>query len=89
MDFIVTTTPNIEGYAIEEYCGIVLDNSFNQYEENTRKSLSDIIEKAKRLGANAIVGLKIVTASYVHGDYGCSTDIEFSAYGTAVRVTQK
>ena len=89
MDFIVTTTPNIEGYTIEEYCGIVLDESFNQYEENTRESLSDIVEKAKKLGANAIVGLRIVTASDVHGDYGCSTNLEYSVYGTAVRITKK
>lgn len=89
MDFIVTTTPNIEGYAIDEYCGIVCDDFFCFHNDNTQESLSDIIEKAKKLGANAIVGLKMFSSSDVSGYSGCSTNIEYSAYGTAVRVTQK
>lgn len=89
MDFIVTTTPNIEGYTIEDYCGIVCDDFFCFHNDNTEESLSDIIGKATKLGANAIVGLKIFSSSDVSGYNGCSTNIEYSAYGTAVRVTKK
>ena len=78
-DFIVTTTPNVEGYMIEKYCGIVGEDYFIFNSDNMQESLSDMIDRAKQLGANAIVGLNIVV---------CDTRECNQAYGTAVRIRE-
>ena len=84
-DFIITTTPNVEGYIIEKYCGIVGGNSVLPWDfykdHNVQESLSDIIDKAKQLGANAIVGLNII----VWADEGNES---YQSYGTAVRIRE-
>lgn len=82
-DFIVTTTPNVEGYMIEKYCGIVGEEYFIFNSDNMQESLSDMIDRAKQLGANAIVGLNIVVWSDTSVFKGCN-----QAYGTAVRIRE-
>lgn len=62
MDFIITTTNHIEGYDIEKYCGIIavrkeyVDMYFDSYFERAKE---DFIDKAKGLGANAVVGFRV------------------------------
>lgn len=81
---IITTTPGIEGMAIEEYRGIVFGevitgiNAFKDiganfrnvfggrsggYEKELKKAredaLSEMIERAEQLGANAVVGVDL------------------------------
>lgn len=87
-DFIVTTTPNVEGYMIEKYCGIVGNDYFIFNSDNMQESLSDMIDRAKQLGANAIVGLNIVVWSDTSGFRGCDTRECNQAYGTAVRIRE-
>lgn len=86
-DFIITTTPNVEGYVIEKYCGIVSDSCFFLIYD--QESFSELIKKAQLLGANAIVGLVINVYSNVSGSHGCDTNAENQAYGTAVRIRKK
>ena len=71
MSVLVTTTPNVEGYKITKYLGLV---SSNAYYENTgignRHSASSawdsiidgIRSSAESMGADAVVGLQITDA---------------------------
>ena len=84
-DFIITNTPNVEGYIIEEYCGIVYDEYFCPDERSMRGALSGLMKQAQSLGANAIVGLVITVYPDVRGRY-TDTTVYNQAYGTAVSI---
>lgn len=85
---IKTNTPNIEGYQIIEYLGIVY--SFRENYAYVTDEIHDLIEdltnKAEKLGADAIISLTITSAStYSEDDYtGLKPDM--IAYGTAVKI---
>jgi uncharacterized protein YbjQ (UPF0145 family) len=107
----VTTTFDIEGYQIIEYCGMVrglivrsptimqgffggLKNviggnigAFTAMCETARQQAYELmIEQAKELGANAIVGMRY-DASQVAADRYSATEI--LCYGTAVIIKRK
>lgn len=80
---IVTTTPTIEGYEITEYLGIVMDNCYvpNDGDQELKKL-------AHNMGADAVVGVTFATSSDVSGYY-VSTNVDYIALGTAVRIQKK
>ncbi|MEO3993772.1 MAG: YbjQ family protein [Desulfurococcaceae archaeon TW002] len=69
---IVAALRNLAGGEIVEYTEL-LANSRNE-------ALSRMIEKAKALGANAVLGVRFTTASIMSGA------AEIVAYGTAVMI---
>lgn len=92
MSVLVTTTPNVEGYKITKYLGLV---SSNAYYENTgygnRYSASDawnsiidgIRSSAESMGADAVVGLQITNAgARAENFFYC----HMLAQGTAVKL---
>ena len=64
---IITTTPNIEGYKILEYKGLVTGETIigrsSSYEkvlqEGKETSIREMMQRAEAVGANAIVGVDI------------------------------
>lgn len=84
-DFIIVTLPNLPGYTILQYLGVVhsftvrttLDVLYNAKDE----VLETLKEKAKRMGANAIIHVHFETV-----DIQTGTATVFSVYGTAVVV---
>lgn len=85
---IITTTNTIENYQVVEYLGIV--KSFREDYWNVKKEMedliNDLIKEAEGIGADAIIGLTISSAStYGQDDDGC-TKPDMIAYGTAVKI---
>ena len=101
---ILTTTPSVEGRAIDQYRGIVfgevisgvnvlkdfaagLSNFFGgrsaTYEDELmsarEQALQELEQRAARLGADAVVGLRYASSSVMQGA------AEVIAYGTAVK----
>ena len=82
---MVTTTDHIPGYRITETFGLVMTVSeykMSRPRKAVYTALNDLIEQARRKGANAIIGLRISQA----------TGTEASAivvYGTAVRAEKE
>lgn len=83
---IITTTQQIEGYEIVAYLGLV----GKQTSLSTADINKELEELARKLGANAIVGLVIYPITEVSGSrFYTSSDIYWCyAYGTAVRIKE-
>ena len=84
---IITTTPQIEGYEITEYLGLVGD-----LDEVARlEGIIEVLEtEAAKLGADAVVGVAIHPAPGGGSGFGGSIDSNCCyAYGTAVRIRKK
>ncbi len=64
---------------IEGVFGGEVTSYTSECEKARRESLNRLIEKAKRMGANAIIGVDFETSDILQG-----TATLFSAYGTAV-----
>ncbi len=69
---IMASFRNVIGGEITEYTKMMA--------ESREQSLDRMIEEAKKLGANAIIGSRFITASVMQGA------AELLAYGTAVTV---
>jgi uncharacterized protein YbjQ (UPF0145 family) len=66
----IVTTPNIEGFKIVAYLGVVAAR-----EDSYDAVINKIIEQAEALGANKVVGFQLVWQS----------PQRFTGFGTAVR----
>ncbi len=67
----IVTTPNIEGYKIIAYLGIVVAR-----ESSSNDVFKEIIQQAEALGANKVVGFQLIWQS----------PQRFAGFGTAVQV---
>ena len=67
--------------SIEGVFGGEVTSYTSECEKARRESLDRLVEKAKRMGANAIIGVDFETSDILQG-----TATLFSAYGTAVIV---
>ncbi|MDJ0810158.1 MAG: heavy metal-binding domain-containing protein [Desulfobacterales bacterium] len=93
-DLIVSTTPQLEGYRIERYIGVVFgdavfDAAFSKIEAHFARdravAVHSMVRKAREIGANAVIGLSFNCGSFQR--QGSKREIcTISAYGTAVRV---
>ncbi len=93
-DLIVSTTPQLEGYRIERYIGVVFgdavfDAAFSKLEAHFARdramAVHSMVRKAREIGANAVVGLSFNCGSFQR--QGSKREIcTISAYGTAVSV---
>ena len=92
MSVLVTTTPNVEGYKITKYLGLVSSHAY--YDQNAYRNphtansawnsiIDGIRSSAASMGADAVVGLQITNA-------GAGNEDVFSyhmiAQGTAVKL---
>jgi uncharacterized protein YbjQ (UPF0145 family) len=93
-DIIVSTTPHLEGFAIERYIGVVsgdvvFDPTFTRLEQNFVRdravAVHHMVRKAREIGANAVVGMSFNCGSFQR--QGTKKAVcSISAYGTAVRI---
>jgi uncharacterized protein YbjQ (UPF0145 family) len=91
---IVSTTPQLEGYRIERYIGVVFgdaifDAAFTRLEAHFARdravAVHSMVRKAREIGANAVVGLSFNCGSFQR--QGSKREVcTISAYGTAVQV---
>ncbi|CAB3287930.1 conserved protein of unknown function [Methanocaldococcus lauensis] len=84
---ITSTTDHLEGFKIVKYLGVVIG-----YGDDPEDALDDLIEVAKELGANAIIGVRI--SNEVMTEIACDKnysipELTYYAYGTAVIVEPK
>ena len=79
---IITTTPNIEGYEITEYLGIVGGNIDIIYGQD------ELVKLAEERNADAVVGIKSMSYVEVTGNVANST-IYYVTIGTAVKIRKK
>ena len=59
---ILTTTPAIDGHTIREYKGVVFGEvitGVNFLKEARQKAMDEMAQRARSLGANAVVGIDI------------------------------
>jgi uncharacterized protein YbjQ (UPF0145 family) len=78
-DIIITTTPNIEGKRIVKYLGIVTVGYSQGDHANMGDTLKIMIEQATELGANAIVGIRMIESNnpkYWGRIYGTAVIVE-------------
>ncbi|ACV23996.1 heavy metal-binding domain-containing protein [Methanocaldococcus fervens] len=81
---ITTTTDNLEGFKIVKYLGVVIG-----YGDDPDDALEDLIDIAKNLGANAIIGIRIaneLTTEIISDENYAVPELTYYAYGTAVVV---
>ena len=93
-DVIVSTTPQLEGYKIERYIGVVygdavFDAAFAKLEAHFARdravAVHAMVRKAREIGANAVIGLSFNCGSFQR--QGSKREVcAISAYGTAVKV---
>jgi uncharacterized protein YbjQ (UPF0145 family) len=93
-NLMVSTTPQLEGYRIERYIGVVFgdavfDAAFSKIEAHFARdravAVHSMVRKAREIGANAVVGLSFNCGSFQR--QGSKRGIcTISAYGTAVKV---
>ncbi len=96
-DLMVSTTPQLEGYRIERYIGVVFgdaifDAAFSKLEAHFARdravAVHSMARKAREIGANAVVGLSFNCGSFQR--QGSNREIcTISVYGTAVRVRSR
>ncbi len=79
---IITTTPNIEGYEIIEYLGIISGDIDIVNEQD------EIIKLAYEKNADAVVGVTTSAYAEVSGDIVMSS-VHYITTGTAVRIRKK
>ena len=93
-DIIVSTTPQLEGYAVERYIGVVSGDvvfsaSFTRVEQNFARdramAVHSMVRKAREIGANAVIGLSFSCGSF-HRQGTKKELCSISAYGTAVKI---
>jgi uncharacterized protein YbjQ (UPF0145 family) len=94
---IVSTTPQLEGYRIERYIGVVygdavFDAAFTKIEAHVARdravAVHNMVREAREIGANAVVGLSFNCGSFQR--QGCKREMcTISAYGTAVKVANR
>jgi len=96
-DIIVSTTPQLEGYAVERYIGVVsgdvvFNASFTRVEQNFARdramAVHGMVRKAREIGANAVIGLSFNCGSF-HRQGTKKELCSISAYGTAVKIKTK
>ena len=93
-NLMVSTTPQLEGYRIERYIGVVFgdavfDAAYSKIEAHFARdravAVHSMARKAREIGANAVVGLSFNCGSFQR--QGSKRGIcTISAYGTAVKV---
>jgi uncharacterized protein YbjQ (UPF0145 family) len=93
-NLMVSTTPQLEGYRIERYIGVVFgdavfDPAYSKIEVHFARdravAVHSMVRKAREIGANAVVGLSFNCGSFQR--QGSKRGIcTISAYGTAVKV---
>ena len=93
-DLIVSTTPQLEGYAVERYIGavsgdVVFDATLTRLEQKFARdramAVHSMVRKARAIGANAVVGLSFNCGSFQR--QGTKKEVcSISAYGTAVKI---
>jgi len=93
-DLIVSTTPQLEGYAVERYIGVVsgdvvFDATYTRLEQNFARdramAVHSMVRKAREIGANAVIGLSFNCGSFQR--QGTKKEVcSISAYGTAVKI---
>ena len=89
MSVILTTTPNVDGYKITKYLGLVSSNAYYNYNGYGHYSAGDewkvitdnLRSSAERMGADAVVGIQITTA-------GAGDLYHMIAQGTAVKLEE-
>ena len=93
-DIIVSTTPQLEGFAVERYFGVVsgdvvFDATFTRLEQNFARdramAVHSMVRKARDIGANAVIGLSFNCGSF-HRQGSKKEVCSISAYGTAVKI---
>lgn len=67
----IVTTPNIEGFKIVAYLGVVVAR-----ESSSNEVINEIIRQGESLGANKVVGFQLIWQS----------PQRFAGFGTAVQV---
>ena len=79
---IVTTTPTIEGHTIKEYKGLVSGEVIfgMNFLEGRETAQKEMLQRAKEMGANAIVGVSFGYETMGQGN----SMIMISISGTAV-----
>lgn len=91
MSVLVTTTPNVEGYKITKYLGLVCSNAYydntgysNRYSASSawNSIIDGIRSSAANMGADAVVGLQITNAGGGNDPFYC----HMIAQGTAVKL---
>ncbi|MEO2117661.1 MAG: heavy metal-binding domain-containing protein [Methanocaldococcus sp.] len=83
---ITSTTDNLEGFKIVKYLGVVIG-----YGDDPDDALEDLIEVAKEMGANAVIGIRIsneLTTEISNENYAVP-ELTYYAYGTAVLVEKE
>ena len=93
-DIIVTTTPQLEGFQVERYIGVVCgDAMLEACTRNLEKALAreravathNMVRKARAIGANAVLGLRFRCGAVPR--MGVKYEAcAISAYGTAAKV---
>jgi uncharacterized protein YbjQ (UPF0145 family) len=81
---ITSTTDNLEGFKIIKYLGVVIG-----YGDDPDDALEDLIEVAKEMGANAVIGIRISnepTTEIISDENYVVPELTYYAYGTAVIV---
>ncbi|ACX72656.1 protein of unknown function DUF74 [Methanocaldococcus vulcanius M7] len=80
---ITSTTDTLDGFKIVEYLGVIIG-----YGDDPEDALEDLIDIAKNMGANAVIGIRIsneLTAEISNENYSVP-ELTYYAYGTAVIV---
>lgn len=71
---VVSTMKNLVGGEVHEYTALIA--------QSRAQAVDRMVEQAKAMGANAVVGIRFATSECMHGA------AEILAYGTAVRVEE-
>ena len=95
-DIVVSTTPDLDGFSIERYIGVVSGDvvfapTFTRLEQHFIRdravAVHHMVRKAREAGANAVVGMRFNCGS-IQRQGTRRAVCSISAYGTAVRVKQ-
>lgn len=63
-EIFLTTLPEVQGYEIVENMGFIMDESLMS---GVERSIKDIKKLAMKMGCNAIVNLRVLSAGGSHG----------------------
>lgn len=67
-NILVTTTGSIEGYKIQQYLGLVECSVYGkwkdkEFDDQWKRAGGELLQKAKALYGNAVVGVQIMSVS--------------------------
>ena len=79
MAVILTTIENVPGKEIQEILGVVTSSSDGN-EKNVDDALKKLGENASKIGANAVIGIRIAITNLRRNN------LKLCAYGTAVTI---